>query len=234
MLKVVWSTHLPGYALFLITASGLSSHWTPFLFSWDNGCLFSMCMWVTLESCVLGVHTFRVPVTGGGEVSYINVWLLVKPEEPVSRIGALGAMSVSEGKALGEISSQKDQGNCQRDQRTWESNWRPGCLCVHMHEATGVQGIVGQWLHNTGLRTVTGGINGVHMCVRGLSTSSWSGEPALGACRSWCQIMEWRIKGSYSIQVNVNLSLTNACESVSNSSFFVSFLISFSLFSTFL
>lgn len=51
-----------------------------------------------------GVHVFKVPVTGAGESPFISVWLLVKPEL-MSRIFALGAMSVSESKAPGRVSS---------------------------------------------------------------------------------------------------------------------------------
>lgn len=70
-------------------------------------------------------------------------------------------------------------------------------LCVHVHEATGVQGVRGQWLHKTGLRIVTGGIHGIRVCVCVPSTRSWSGAPALGACMSWCQQLETRVQGSY-------------------------------------
>lgn len=80
------------------------------------------CKCLQTEAWVIGVHVFRVPATGAGKVSCISVSSLVKLEELVSRISAMGAMSVSEGKAPGGVSSQKDQGNCRRDHRAWESN----------------------------------------------------------------------------------------------------------------
>lgn len=102
---------LPGQHTCLSVASSLhfvlSSQFNSFFLFLDEEltvfvCVYGVCQ--QLETWVMGVHVFRVSKTGAGESPSITVCLLVKPEL-VSGIIALGAMSVSESKALGGVSS---------------------------------------------------------------------------------------------------------------------------------